>query len=740
VTAFYDFFRKIKLQSPPGETLETVEADAVLDTLTLQTSNGITVRDIDLSTDTFGLDVDYKLYVPIGSTKVRLQDVRSDFQDITFKAGNGITIVREDSDELTINSFSVAESDTLHTVARRGRITDQNLIANGISVGSVDSLAGVDGMSASDSEFIGEGTLNDPLRLDPTLAQVTTDPYSEVFEFTTENSDGILMYSIAISPNGTVSSYTFDLEREDPNNPGTYTTIESETGSNSDEVIFANNQFSESFDGSVNWRVSIQISGFTDPVDIQATFKYEVLDVAEDPVLETDNALAKIITRNIEPALDNQFDLGSSSLSFRNFYIKGEITGDLIPSQDITYDLGSVSNRWNDLYLSGNTIDLADATIKVVSDEFEFRDSLGNITKLSLGANDTDDLSEGSSNVYYTDTRVDSHLSGGTGVSYSSGEISIGQAVSTTDNVTFSTVTADLTGDVTGKVSDISNHDTDDLSEGTSNLYYTDTRARGAVSAGGDLSYTSSTGEFSFTERTDSEVRGLLSAGGDLTYTSSTGEFSVTTYKSGDFDTDFGNKSTDNLSEGTSNLYYTDTRARGSISATGDISYNSGTGEISFNNNSGYLTSESDTLDSVTGRGNSTSNAITVGGLTSEGLSTFQQTTELLNTKTGASGTVVHDFSTGAIWYHSSISADFTANFTNVPTTADRAISVVLVLDQGATGYLSNAVEINGVSQTINWVDATVPSGTANQTDVVSFSLIRQNSNWLILGSLNTFG
>ena len=39
-------------------------------------------------------------------------------------------------------------------------------------------------------------------------------------------------------------------------------------------------------------------------------------------------------------------------------------------------------------------------------------------------------------------------------------------------------VTADLTGDVTGQVSDISNHDTDDLSEGTTNLYYTDTRVR----------------------------------------------------------------------------------------------------------------------------------------------------------------------------------------------------------------------------------------------------------------------
>ena len=35
-----------------------------------------------------------------------------------------------------------------------------------------------------------------------------------------------------------------------------------------------------------------------------------------------------------------------------------------------------------------------------------------------------------------------------------------------------------LSGDVTGQVSDISNHDTDALSEGATNLYYTDARAR----------------------------------------------------------------------------------------------------------------------------------------------------------------------------------------------------------------------------------------------------------------------
>ncbi len=42
-------------------------------------------------------------------------------------------------------------------------------------------------------------------------------------------------------------------------------------------------------------------------------------------------------------------------------------------------------------------------------------------------------------------------------------------------------ITADLTGDVTGTVSDISNHDTDDLSEGSSNQYFTNARAQAAL-------------------------------------------------------------------------------------------------------------------------------------------------------------------------------------------------------------------------------------------------------------------
>ena len=47
-------------------------------------------------------------------------------------------------------------------------------------------------------------------------------------------------------------------------------------------------------------------------------------------------------------------------------------------------------------------------------------------------------------------------------------------------------VVGDVTGDVTGQVSDISNHDTDDLSEGSTRLYFTNQRALEATSAAYD--------------------------------------------------------------------------------------------------------------------------------------------------------------------------------------------------------------------------------------------------------------
>ena len=112
---------------------------------------------------------------------------------------------------------------------------------------------------------------------------------------------------------------------------------------------------------------------------------------------------------------------------------------------------------------------------------------------------------------------------------------------------------------------------TGNISEHTDYKYYTDARARGAVSVSGDLAYNSSTGVISFTERTDAEVRGLFSARGSLSYNSTTGVMSFT----------MPAQNTSNITEGT-NLYFTNARARSAISATGSLSYNSTTGVMSF--------------------------------------------------------------------------------------------------------------------------------------------------------------
>jgi hypothetical protein len=74
------------------------------------------------------------------------------------------------------------------------------------------------------------------------------------------------------------------------------------------------------------------------------------------------------------------------------------------------------------------------------------------VSTSNLTAIDTDDVSEGSSNLYFTnarvDTEIDSYLSGGTGVTYSSGAISIGQDVGTTATPTFGNITT--TGYIAG--------------------------------------------------------------------------------------------------------------------------------------------------------------------------------------------------------------------------------------------------------------------------------------------------
>ena len=133
--------------------------------------------------------------------------------------------------------------------------------------------------------------------------------------------------------------------------------------------------------------------------------------------------------------------------------------------------------------------------------------------------------------------------------------------------------------------------DTDDVSEGSSNLYFTEARGRAAISvtdAGGDgsLAYDNSTGVITYTGPSASEVRAHVSAGEMLNVAD--GAFSIDAAQfSASFGLALAASDTDDVSEGTSNLYFTDARARAAISVTdnggdGSLAYDSGTGVISY--------------------------------------------------------------------------------------------------------------------------------------------------------------
>lgn len=106
-----------------------------------------------------------------------------------------------------------------------------------------------------------------------------------------------------------------------------------------------------------------------------------------------------------------------------------------------------------------------------------------------------------------------------------------------------------------------------------------------------------------------------------------------------------------------------------------------------------------------------------------------------------ATGVVVHDCTTNRLFYHTSITANFTANFTNLNLSVGRATSVTLVLVQGATARMVTAVQISGAAQTINWQgSASAPAGTASRTEAVTFSIINVGGSFTVLGIMTSFG
>jgi len=138
----------------------------------------------------------------------------------------------------------------------------------------------------------------------------------------------------------------------------------------------------------------------------------------------THSSLSSITTDNVSE--------GSTNTYFTNARARGSVS---VTGGGLSYDSGTGVIQIGSI---PNT-SLTNSSLTVNSNSV----SLGGSVTL-----DTDDIGEGSSNLYFTNARAQGAISGGTGVTVSSGEISIGQDVATSSTPTFGNITT--TGYIAG--------------------------------------------------------------------------------------------------------------------------------------------------------------------------------------------------------------------------------------------------------------------------------------------------
>ena len=504
--------------------------------------SAITAEDLDISdgSNSIAIDLDSEVLSLLGGTGVTSA---ASGNGVTFSIGQSVAT----SDDVTFNSVAAALT---------GNVTGQ---VSDISNHSTSSLSEGSNLYYTDARF------------DTRLSSKDTGDLSEGSNlyFTNERVDDRVA---ALIQNGTGLTWTYD------DSAGTFTGVVSLTPFNTSQLTENTNLYytQARFDSAFSAKTT---NDLTENTNLYYT------DTRANAAIDARVNKAFVDALNVEAAsvAANSVALGTDTTgnyvqSITGTANKVSVSGSGSESAAVTLSLPDDVQIANDLTVAGDLTVNGDLTyldttnLKIEDNLFELNSNL-----TGSPVNDSGMLiNRGSSNnaVFIWDESADKFTLGLTTADGSStGNITLASL-----GILVATIEGNLTGNVTGTVSSIANHDTDSLSEGSSNQYFTTARARSSISASGDLSYNSSTGVISFTQSaspvtsvnsetgavvldtgdisesgnlyyTDARARAAISENStQLSYDSSTG---VITYTQGNSDT---------VSEGSSNLYYTDTR------------------------------------------------------------------------------------------------------------------------------------------------------------------------------------
>jgi len=266
--------------------------------------------------------------------------------------------------------------------------------------------------------------------------------------------------------------------------------------------------------------------------------------------------------------------------------------GDVAIQEDDSSSWIYDGSTWVQFGLSGGVLSVNGQTGTVSLDTDDITEGGSNLyytnTRFDtqLATKTTDNLAEGSSNLYFTTTRARGSFSAGTGITIVDGQISssvssysdeqardaAGSALANGVHTGISFINNDALDRIDATVS-LAGFTTDNLNEGSTNLYYTSTRVNSAFDTRLATKTTDNLTEGStniYYTNTRFDTRLATKTTDNLTE-GSTNLYYTSTRVNSAFDTRLATKTTDNLTEGSTNLYFTTSRARASFSAGSNI-------------------------------------------------------------------------------------------------------------------------------------------------------------------------